>query len=176
MKKIFLSHAIVIALFLFNAIAVSQEAPVSADEGSSATETMQTNGDTGQREEFQYESIDRADPFMPFITERTPQPAPRPIQEEPDEIIESTRLTGMQLFEPSQLTLVAVMFSGTENIAMVQDSSGQGYIIKEGMLIGKHGTIVDISNNGVLIEEVMQTRRGRTLTNEISMLFEREVQ
>ncbi|MGV1100464.1 hypothetical protein ACUUL3_13775 [Thiovibrio sp. JS02] len=63
-------------------------------------------------------------------------------------------LTGMQKFEPGQLTLVAIVFAGREPLAMVQDSAGIGYVLRRGTKIGRTGEVVDIVSNKVLIEQV----------------------
>ena len=74
-----------------------------------------------------------------------------------DEIIEKkVVLTGMQLFEPGQLTLVALLKTESEDIAMVQDFTGKGYVITEGTKIGKRGVVKDIAPNTVIIEETAE--------------------
>ena len=57
-----------------------------------------------QSSEWEYVFEDRPDPFLPFIQ---PTVATTNIAEVEEEVI----LTGMQLFEPGQLKLVAIMFS-----------------------------------------------------------------
>jgi type IV pilus assembly protein PilP len=120
--------------------------------------------------EYEYQIDDRPDPFAPFVT----GPAQtNPVV--PDEIIEENEvLTGMQLFEPGQLTLVALMMTGGETVAMVQDFTGRGYMIEEGMKIGRRGVITRITENEVLIEETSRTRSGKVLKNEIAMVLKRE--
>ena len=93
----------------------------------------------------------------------------------PDEIVENNEvLTGMQLFEPGQLTLVALMMTGGEAVAMVQDFTGRGYLIEEGMKIGRRGVITRITEDKVLVEETATTRSGKVLKNEIAMVLKRE--
>lgn len=118
---------------------------------------------------FKYRIEGRPDPFLPFISERSTR------NEDPNEIIEEDRvLTGMQLFEPSQLTLVALMATGNDTFAMVQDFTGKGYIIKKGTKIGRRGVVTDITPTQVIIEETAQTRGGQTLTNTIAMVLKKE--
>jgi type IV pilus assembly protein PilP len=120
--------------------------------------------------DYEYQIEDRPDPFAPFVT----GPAQtNPVT--PDEIIEEDEvLTGMQLFEPGQLTLVALLMTGGDTVAMVQDFTGRGYILEEGMKIGRRGIITNITENKVLIEETAQTRSGKILKNEIAMVLKRE--
>ncbi len=121
-------------------------------------------------EKFEYLIEGRPDPFMPFITERSTTP-----NESPDEVVDDNKtLTGMQLFEPGQLTLVALMRTGGAWIAMVQDFTGKGYILKEGMKVGRRGVVKEITDKKIIISETAQTRGGKILTNKIAMVLKKE--
>lgn len=121
--------------------------------------------------DFEYPIEKRPDPFVPFYTGETSAQ----VEPDPNEIVEvEKRLTGMQLFEPGQLTLVALMKIKGEYVAMVEDFKGQGYIIEEGTKIGRRGTVKDIIPNKVLIEEIALTRAGKELRNEIVMALRKE--
>ncbi len=120
--------------------------------------------------EYEYQVENRPDPFAPFVSGTAQN---NPVT--PDEIVENNEvLTGMQLFEPGQLTLVALMLTGGEKYAMVQDFTGRGYVIEEGMKIGRRGIITGIAEDRVLIEETARTRSGKVLKNEIAMVLKRE--
>ncbi len=121
--------------------------------------------------DFEYQIENRPDPFVPFYTgEATTTP-----ELDPNEIIDiESRLTGMQLFEPGQLNLVALMKVKGSYIAMVEDFKGQGYVIREGTKIGRRGTVKEIVSNKVLIEEVAITRAGKELRSEIVMALRKE--
>jgi len=113
---------------------------------------------------FSYQLEGRPDPFRPFITEKAKNDINM------DELVESEEtLTGMQLFEPSQLKLVAIVFEDNAELAMVEDASGQGYAIRPGMKIGKKGIVASIDPNQVIIEETSLTRAGKQLTNNTVM-------
>jgi type IV pilus assembly protein PilP len=121
-------------------------------------------------ETFEYQIEGRPDPFMPFVSERSTTP-----NESPDELIdENKKLTGMQLFEPGQLTLVALMTTGDKKFAMVQDFTGKGYILKEGTKVGRRGVVKEITNKKLIISETAQTRGGKILTNNIAMVLKKE--
>lgn len=119
--------------------------------------------------DFSYQLEGRADPFAPFISEQ-------PVSTiNMDEIIENEEtLTGMQLFEPGQLKLVAIVFENNAEIAMVEDAAGQGYALRPGMKIGKKGIITAITPNMVMIEETSITRAGKTITTNIEMLLKKK--
>jgi type IV pilus assembly protein PilP len=124
-----------------------------------------------QSKPFDYIMINRPDPFLPFITDKTTD------QEtgDPNEIIDKNEpLTGMQLFEPAQLNLVALMETGNYKLAMVQDSTGKGYILTEGTKIGRRGTVKAIAPNKVLIEELAETRGGKKILSYIDMVLKKE--
>ena len=134
-------------------------------ESSVATILTDIKSDDG----FEYKIEDRGDPFMPFLVE-TKKP-----DVDMNEVIDvDGELTGMQLFEPGQLTLVAIVESAEKRFAMVQDFTGKGYVITKGIKIGRRGVITDIVPNQVIIEETAYTRAGKKLTNEIVMYLKQE--
>lgn len=119
---------------------------------------------------FEYMLEDREDPFIPFLTERATTS-----DVDMNEIVESTeKLTGMQLFEPGQLTLVALMRQGSQDMAMVEDVTGKGYMIEEGTKIGRRGVVKDIIPNKVVIEETAVTRAGKKIVTQIVMVLKKE--
>ncbi len=119
------------------------------------------------QDDFEYKIDGRPDPFKPFLKPK--------IELDPNEIIESNEvLTGMQLFEPGQLTLVAIMMAGKQHIAMVQDSTGKGYVLNTGMKIGRHGEIISIDANKVTIEETAVTRAKKEIKSRIDMVLNKE--
>ena len=133
------------------------------DEQNLLTETMDNS-------RFEYILENRPDPFVPFLTEKAATASV-----DMNEVIDKNEaLTGMQLFEPGQLTLVALMQKGTEDIAMVEDFTGKGYVLTEGTKIGRRGVVKDIAPNSVLIEETAETRAGKKIITEIVMLLKKE--
>ncbi|MCP3891909.1 MAG: pilus assembly protein PilP [Desulfobulbaceae bacterium] len=121
---------------------------------------------------FDYVLDNRSDPFVPFISEKA---ASTKTLIDMNEIVEaSDPLSGMQLFEPGQLTLVALMQKGNEDIAMVEDFTGKGYILTEGTKIGRRGAVRDIASNKVIIEETAVTRAGKKIITEVVMILKKE--
>jgi len=121
-------------------------------------------------ETFEYQIEGRPDPFLPFVSERSTT-----ANENPDEIIDDNqKLSGMQLFEPGQLTLVALLDTNGKKFAMVQDFTGKGYIIKKGTKIGRRGVVQEIVDNRVIITETAETRGGKVLTTKIAMVLKKE--
>lgn len=122
-------------------------------------------------ESYTYNHIGRNDPFKPFVS-----PAATPIaDQDPNEIIESDQvLSGMQLFEPGQLTLVGVMLSATDELAFVEDQSKKGYVLKLGTAIGKRGIVTKIEPDKVYIEETAKTRSGQEIKNTVLMSLNKD--
>lgn len=119
---------------------------------------------------FEYVLENRRDPFMPFITEKAASASV-----DMNEIVDKQEpLTGMQLFEPGQLTLVAVLKTGSLDYAMVQDTTGKGYTLHPGTKIGRRGVVRDITPLAVIIEETAVTRAGNTIVTEIVMALKKE--
>lgn len=143
---------------------------------TAATEEVDINAQkeldaTGKNNiQFEYQMENRADPFVPFITEKAAVSSVNM-----DDIIDNNEpLTGMQLFEPGQLTLVALIKKGNENMAMVQDFTGQGYVISEGTKIGRRGVVRQFTPQSVIIEETTVTRAGKKTVTEVVMQLKKE--
>ena len=119
---------------------------------------------------YEYILEGRPDPFVPFLSKKASTP-----QLNPDEIIdENIELTGMRQFEPGQLTLVAVLESSGQKIAMVEDVTGKGYVLSEGTAIGRRGVVTEIDINQILITETAHTRAGKEIQNTIVMRLKKE--
>ncbi len=113
--------------------------------------------------DFVYQREGRPDPFFPFITQEI-------MQTEAD----AEQLMGMQKFEPGQLTLVAIIFSGHNALAMVQDSAGIGYTLRKGDKIGRSGEIIDIAPNMVKIEETTFSLTKEKISRTVEMVLKKE--
>ena len=176
MKKIVCRHNlrkplafVLIGLFSLFVFVVCFASDSQENDSAAAEETVPIEIEKSTSD-YEYQVDDRSDPFAPFVQESAQT---NPIV--PDEIVENNEvLTGMQLFEPGQLTLVALMMTGGEAVAMVQDFTGRGYLIEEGMKIGRRGVITRITEDRVLVEETATTRSGKVLKNEIAMVLKRE--
>ena len=138
---------------------------VTAAENSSVSQPANTS-----HPPYEYQLENRPDPFAPFITEKAAAASV-----DMNEIVdENGPLTGMQLFEPGQLTLVALLKKDAEDMAMVEDFTGKGYVLTEGTKIGRRGIVKDIAPKSVIIEETAVTRAGNKITTEVVMLLKKE--
>ena len=141
--------------------------PASSREKEKAITSL-PSADKEQKDSFVYHIEGRPDPFVPFITKKA-------ATTNMDEIVPvAEQLSGMQLFEPGQLNLVAIMMAENGDFAMAEDFTGRGYILRPGMKIGKRGIIKSIVSNQVIVEETAFTRAGEKLTSNIVMLLKKE--
>lgn len=103
----------------------------------------------GTKEQF-YSRKGRLDPFEPFLR----QPEPDVPTEEQVQLERRTPRTPLEKIDLSQLKLTAVLRTPTKTKALVQESSGKGYIVSEGTYIGnKGGQVSEISKNRIMVEE-----------------------
>lgn len=122
-------------------------------------------------ETYTYNHVGRSDPFKPFLSPLTAAP----IEQDPNEIIENNQeLSGMQFFEPGQLTLVGILLSPSQEIAFVEDQSKKGYTLKVGTLVGKRGIISKIELDKIIIEETAKTRSGQEIKNTVFMKLNKD--
>ena len=71
-------------------------------------------------------------------------------------------LTPLERVNLSQLTLVGIIRSPSGNRALVQESSGKGYVVKKGTYIGTNsGKIVQILKDRIIVEEESENIYGK---------------
>jgi len=151
-----------IALTLVATYSSSQEVKSQSADGNS----LQLSNDI-----YSYNAEGRFDPFKPFVAIKSSTST----QPDPNEIVDDgNELTGMQLFEPGQLTLVGVMLSSQEPIALVEDQTRKGYVLKLGNLIGKRGVVSSIDSRQVVVTEIAKTRAGKEMKSTTTMRIKKE--
>jgi type IV pilus assembly protein PilP len=71
-------------------------------------------------------------------------------------------LTPLERVNLSQLTLVGIILSPSGNRALVQETTGKGYVVKKGTYIGTNsGKIVEILKDRIIIEEESEDIYGK---------------
>ena len=109
--------------------------------------------------EFAYNPTGKPDPFKPFF-QLTPKKRSRGF------------LTPLQEYDLSQLKLVAIIRFPEGKIALVEDSLGTGYFVREGTVIGKNdGKVKQILKDMVTVEEVYEDVWGQKKVNEFSLFL-----
>jgi len=163
----------------FGAPSAMAQTPPSQDMDGSATveESTTENAQVAKAledllasmkmENFVYQVEERPDPFMPFISEKVVQPTEADIEDK-------EKLTGMRQFEPGQLSLVAIIFTESNPMAMVEDSSHKGYVIRRGTKIGKSGIVSDILPNEVIIKQLSYSMTKERKYKTVEMILRKE--
>jgi type IV pilus assembly protein PilP len=103
--------------------------------------------------EITYDPSNRVDPFAPLVREEPEQQEVAKRKEKRERKRRVPR-TPLEKFDLSQLKLVGIVASDSGNIALVEESTGKGYIVKEGTYIGtRAGKVVEITRNKIVVEE-----------------------
>jgi len=140
---------------------------VSAEESVKVSKALEELLKSMDIKEFAYQVEGRPDPFTPFISEKVIQPGEM-------ELLEPEKLTGMRQFEPGQLSLVAIMFTENNPMAMVEDSSHKGYVIRRGTKIGRSGIVSDILPNQVIIKQLSYSMSRERKYKTVEMILRKE--
>jgi type IV pilus assembly protein PilP len=73
----------------------------------------------------------------------------------------------LEKIDLGQLKLVAIIAASSGNRALVEESSGKGYILREGTYVGLNsGKVVDITIDKVMVEEEFEDAYGKTITQK----------
>jgi Tfp pilus assembly protein PilP len=102
----------------------------------------------------------KRDPFRPFtLNTRTAQNRKR------------ENLSPLERYELGQLKLVGIIAPNAKTLsALVEDSSGLGYVVKVGTAIGiNDGKVVAIRRDAVVVEEIYVDLYGAQKKREVSM-------
>ena len=79
-------------------------------------------------------------------------------------------LSPLERYELGQRNLVGIVWDIKEPTAMVEDSSGLGYVVKVGTLIGSNdGKVKEIKRDGLIVEEIFVDLYGAKKRREVSM-------
>jgi type IV pilus assembly protein PilP len=72
------------------------------------------------------------------------------------------------------LKLVAIIRAPSGNKALVEESSGKGYVIKKGTYIGLNsGKIIKIEKDNIIIEEEIQNIQGNMEVRQIELKLQK---
>jgi len=107
-----------------------------------------------------YNPIGKIDPFEPlFRDEKVVSKKLKKIKRVPR--------TPLERVDLSQLKLVGIILASSGNRALVEESSGKGYVIKKGTYIGTNGgKITEIQRETVYVEEKFEDVFGKIQTRK----------
>ncbi len=99
------------------------------------------------------------DPFEPLFKEE--KPAPESSDKKVQKRKKRVPQTPLEKIDLGQLKLTAIIRTPAGNKALVEESSGKGYIIAKGTWIGVHaGQVQQITEDAVIVEEEIENAIG----------------
>ena len=110
---------------------------------------------------FTYDPTGLRDPFRSFEWER-------------EKLAEAEMRGPLEEFDVSQLSVVGVVWNVGNARALIQDPSGQGFIVSEGARVGKNdGRIIKIDDSVVVVKETYVDLMGQEATKDIELRIRR---
>ena len=107
-----------------------------------------------------YDPTGKLDPFEPLFKEK-------PVVAKKSKRKKRIPRTPLERINLSQLKLVGIIIAASGNRAMVEESSGKGYIIKKGTFVGTNaGKVVQIKKDKVIVEEEFEDVFGKIKTRK----------
>lgn len=120
---------------------------------------------------YVYDPTGKTDPFAPIFREKSESPTG---SEKKEGKPERKPMTPLEQIAISQLKLVAVMIAPSGNKALVEESSGKGYIIHEGTFIGTNsGRVLNILLDKVVVEEEVEDVLGNLTLKKTEMKLQK---
>jgi Tfp pilus assembly protein PilP len=117
-----------------------------------------------EEKKLEYQVIGVRDPFQPFAG-INPGEKGQGGDKGPD---------ALQRISISEVYVVGVILS-KQNRALIQDSSGMGYIITEGTLLGENnGIVTKVAKEGITIKQHFKDYMGRITTREVVLALKKE--
>ena len=141
---------------------------VAPDRKKIDSATIETIKSRLYREDYFYDPSGKKDPFFPAVVDE--KDISYSDVDEEEGVDAGPPPTPLEMYELSQLKLVAIMKFGAKDVAMVEDPDGKGHTLYIGTLIGKNkGLVLRMEEGKVFIEEKYR-KRGKTIF-ETKMLF-----
>lgn len=111
---------------------------------------------------YSYDPTGKRDPFRNFMWNR------------PDRMAQFDVAGPLEQFDLAQLEVVAVVWRTGNARALIEDPSGESYIVGEGAAIGKNqGRVIAIDDNTVVVKETYVDYLGQETTKDIEMRIRR---
>jgi type IV pilus assembly protein PilP len=128
-------------------------APTPAPDGDKAAALKKPDPD----ELYVYNPIGKRDPFRTFLT-----------KENDDD--NGPARTDLQKYDIDQYKLVGIVWGNDRPRALVQDPTGEGFVMEIGTYIGKNwGKVTQIQSDVVVVTEEYEAMDGRLIVNPIHL-------
>ena len=121
---------------------------------------------------FHYNPQGKIDPFKPLFDDKPDVK----LSEKKGTSDQKRRIprTPLEMIDLNQLTLTAVIVRDSGNSALVEESSGKGYVIKNGTSIGTHyGKVVKIKKDRIIVKEETEDMFGKVTINKREMKLQK---
>ena len=139
----------------------SQPADKPLPKATVAQQNIQPVTAPVEQQKPEYQVTGLRDPFLSFE---------KPLTKEDLKTIKDP----LQKLSLSQVIIVGVIM-GKDKRALIQESSGMGFIVKEGDLIGENsGIVTAIKADGIAIKQHFKDYMGRVNTREIVLSLKKE--
>jgi type IV pilus assembly protein PilP len=134
--------------------AVTPAAPIAKVDPISGVAQLETG--------YTYDPTGKRDPFRSIVWDR------------PDKMDAFADAGPLGEFDLSQLEVVAVVWRTGNARALVEDPSGESYIVGTGAAIGKNrGRVISIGDNQVIVKEIYVDYLGQETTKDVEMRMRR---
>jgi type IV pilus assembly protein PilP len=132
----------------------SPSAPKEDTGQSSSQNPLLASADNGKP---LYNPAGKIDPFEPLFKDK-----PSPKKEMKSKRKRRVPRTPLERIDISQLKLVGIILAASGNRALVEESTGKGYVIKKGTYIGTNaGKVTAIEKDAVIVEEEYEDVFGK---------------
>lgn len=152
---------------------------LALDENESSTDIQSVEQDLTEYmpelavEERYYVETGRVDPFQPFL--RRPEPESAASEEA---IVQRVPRTPLERIALGQLKLTAIIIGNPQvnnDLAMVEDSRGKGYVVRAGTYVGQNGgRISRILPDKVIVEKPHRDVFGKTSVRETELQIQQQ--
>eukprot|EP00831_Metopus_contortus_P075448 TRINITY_DN6918_c0_g1_i2.p6 TRINITY_DN6918_c0_g1~~TRINITY_DN6918_c0_g1_i2.p6 ORF type:complete len:127 (+),score=29.83 TRINITY_DN6918_c0_g1_i2:297-677(+) len=120
-----------------------------------------------------YDHEGRINPFSPLVKESVSGKINE--SDKKDKKAERPK-TPLEKFDLSQLKLVAIMSAPDGDIAVLEESSGKGYLVEKGTYVGLNsGQIINIESDRIIIKETIEDISGRSVVKESVLQIQKPV-
>lgn len=141
--------------------------PASSPLGLAPAPMFALGGPAKTESETTYNPAGRIDPFEPLFQTKAGKGPSGVVRSQTIRDARKGKLTPLENLDISQMKLTAIIISPQRSIAMVQESTGKGHVIKKGSFIGiNSGRVVDIRQNEVIIEEEVEDLLGKIIVRK----------
>ncbi len=104
-----------------------------------------------------YDPKGKVDPFLPLFQVQTDETSKKPRGRRGRQ-----PLTPLERIDLSQLKLVSILKRPSGKLAMVEEASGRGYLVKKGTYVGLYsGKVVKIQKDRLQVEEQIENVYGK---------------